>query len=51
MNSKNDPKETVKSFTDLANMAKGLMDENQQPSVQQELERLFPSTRVEERGG
>ena len=26
-------------------MAKGLMDENQQPSVRQELERLFFSTR------
>ena len=31
-------KEIVKSFIDLANVAKGLMDENQQPSVQQELE-------------
>ena len=29
-------------------MAKGLMDEKQQPLVQQELEKLFPSTR---RGG
>ena len=27
------------------NMGKGLMDENQQPSVTQELRRLFPSTR------
>ena len=26
-------------------MAKGLMDENQHPSVQQDLENLFPSTR------
>ena len=26
-------------------MAKGLIDENQQPSVQQELDRLFSSTR------
>ena len=30
---------------DLANMAKWLMDENQQPSVTQELGRLFPSIR------
>ena len=44
MNSKNASKEMVKSFIDLANMVKGLMDENQQPSVQQELEKLFPST-------
>ena len=26
-------------------MAKGFMDEKQQPPVQQELERLFPSTK------
>ena len=32
-------------------MVKGLMDENQQPSVQQELERLFPNTRDGGRGG
>ena len=32
-------------------MAKGLMDENQQPSVKQELERLFPSKRGGGRGG
>ena len=32
-------------------MAKGLMNENQQPSVQQELGRLFPSTRGGRRGG
>ena len=50
MNSEDDPKEIVKSFIDLANMAKGLMDENQQPSVQQELQRLFPSTRGGGRG-
>ena len=49
MNSENAPKEFVKSFTDLANMAKGLMDENQQPSVQESLERMFHSTRDEER--
>ena len=35
----------VKSFIDLTNMAKTLMDENQQPSVQQDLEKLFPSTK------
>ena len=50
MNSENDPKEIVKSFIDLASMAKGLMDENQQPSVQRDLERLFPSTRGGGRG-
>ena len=43
--------EIVKSFIDLANMAKGLMDENQQPSVQQELERLFPGRKGGRRGG
>ena len=32
-------------------MAKGLMDENQQPSVTQELGRLFPGTRGGWRGG
>ena len=36
MKSENAPKEIVKSFIDLANMAKGLMDKNLQPSVQQE---------------
>ena len=41
LNSENTPKEIVKSFIDLANMAIWLMDENQKPSVQQELERLF----------
>ena len=51
MNSENDPKEIVKSFVDLANMAKGMMDKNQQQSVHQELERLFPSTRSGGRGG
>ena len=40
----------IKSFIDLANMAKGLMDENQQPFVQQDLQRLFPSTRGGMRG-
>ena len=36
-------KKTVQFPIDLANMAKWLMDENQQPSVTQELGRLFPS--------
>ena len=40
MNSENNaPKGIVKSFIDLANMAKGLMDKNQQPYIQQELKR------------
>ena len=42
MNSENAPKEIVQSFVDLVNVAK-VMDENQQPSVTQELGRLFPS--------
>ena len=33
----------MKSFIDLANMAKGLMNENQQLSAQQEFGRRFPS--------
>ena len=37
MNSENASKEIVKSFTDLANIAKGLMDENQQPSFQDKI--------------
>ena len=41
----------MKSFIDLANMGKGLMDGNQQPSVQQELERLFLSTKGRGKGG
>ena len=45
MNGKNGPKEIVQSFIDLANMVKGLMEENQQLFVTQELGRLFPSTR------
>ena len=42
------PKEIVKSLIDLANIAKGLMYENQQPS---KLERLSPSTRGRRRRG
>ena len=45
MNSENTPKEIVQSLIDLVNIAKWLMDENQQPSVTQELGRLFPSIR------
>ena len=45
MNSENTSKKTVQLSIDLANMAKWLMDENQQPSVTQELGRLFPSIR------
>ena len=37
----------MKSVIDSVIMARGLMDGNQQPSVQHELERLFPSTRRE----
>ena len=44
MNSGNAPKEILQPFVDLVNMAKGLMNENQQPSVLQELGRLFVST-------
>ena len=42
MNSENSPKEIAQSFIDLVTMAKWLMNENQQPSVTQELGRLFP---------
>ena len=45
MNSDNALNEIAQPFTDLVNMAKWLMDENQQPSVTQELGRLFPSIR------
>ena len=51
MNSENDSKKLVQSFIDLVNMAKWLMDENQQPSVTQELGRLFPSIRGRGRRG
>ena len=39
MNSEDVPKEIVQSFIDSVNMVKGSMDENQQPSVTQELGR------------
>ena len=45
VNSENASKKIVQSLIDLVNMAKWLMDENQQPSVTQELGRLFPSIR------
>ena len=44
-------KEIKKSFIVLANMAKELISEIEQRSVQHELERLFPSTRGVGRGG
>ena len=40
----------MKSFIDLVNVAK-VMDENQQPSVTQELGRLFPNKRGRGRRG
>ena len=45
MSSENASKKIVKSLIDLVNTAKWLIDENQQPSVTQELGRLFPSIR------
>ena len=45
MNRENAPKEIVRSFIDLVNIAKWLMDKNHQPSVTQELGSLFPSIR------
>ena len=50
MNSENAPKEIVKSFIDLASVAKGFINENQPPSAAQELGRLFPSTSGGRRG-
>ena len=44
MKSENVPKEIVKTFMDLVDMAKGLMDENQFNN------RLFPNTRGRGRG-
>ena len=51
MNSENTLKEIVHSIIDLVNKAKWLMNENQQPSVTQELGRLFPSIRGRGRRG
>ena len=41
----------MQSLKDLVNKAKWLVDENQEPSVTQELGRLFPSIRDRERRG
>ena len=49
MSSENAPKKIVQSLIDLVNMAKWLMDENQQPSVTRG--RLFPSIRDRWRRG
>ena len=51
MNSESAPKEIVQSFVALVNMSKWLMDQNQEPSVTQELGRLFPSIRDRGRRG
>ena len=51
MNSDNASNEIAHLPVDLVNMAKELMDENQQPSGTKELGRLFPSTRGGERRG
>ena len=51
MNCENASKKIVQSLIDLVNMAKWLMDENQQTSVTQELRRLFPSIRGRGRRG
>ena len=45
MNSENAPKKIMQSFTDLVNMEKWLIDENEKPFVTQELGRLFPNIR------
>ena len=45
MNSEKAPKKIVQSFTDMVNMAKWLIDENQKPFVTQELGRLFLTIR------
>ena len=49
MSSENAPKKLVQSPIDFVNMAKWLMDENQQPSVTRG--RLFPSIRDRWRRG
>ena len=41
MDIENAPKELAKSFIDLFDMTKGLMDDNQQPYVKQELKDRF----------
>ena len=51
MNIENASKKIVLLLIDFVNLAKWLMDENQQPSVTQELGRLFPSIRGRGRRG
>ena len=51
MSSENASNKIVQSLIDLVNMAKWLMNESQQPSVTQELGRLFPSIRGRWRRG
>ena len=51
MSSKNSPKKIVLSFKDLVNLTKWLMNEKQQPSLTQELRRLFHSMRGGRRRG
>ena len=46
MNSENVSKKIVQSLIDFVNMAEWLMDENQQPSVTQEIGRHLPSIRA-----
>ena len=51
MSSENASNKIVQSLIDLVNMAKWLMNENQQPSATQELGRLFPTIRGRGRRG
>ena len=51
MSNENGPKKIVQLLIDLVNIAKWLMDENQQTSVIQELGRLFSTIRSRERRG
>ena len=51
MNSENARNKIALSFIDLVNMLKELVGGNQQPSVTQELGRLFTSTRGRGRRG
>ena len=51
MNSENASKKIVQLLIDFVKMAKWLMDENQQPSVTQELGRQFASIRARGRRG
>ena len=51
MSSENASNKIVQSLKDLVNMTKWLMNESQQPSVTQKLEKLFPNIRVRGRRG